>query len=53
MNTCTYTAASAGKGFGESTTDEMCFASRYVVAGDHDDTRLALLHQLAAPPSYF
>ena len=31
MNTCTYSAAGVGKKFGESTTDEMCFAISYVV----------------------
>ncbi len=30
-NTCTYSAAGVGKKFGESTTDEMCFAISYVV----------------------
>jgi len=31
LNTCTYTAAGVGKKFGDSTTDEMCFAISYVV----------------------
>jgi hypothetical protein len=31
MNTCTYSQAGVGKKFGESTTDEMCFAISYVV----------------------
>ena len=30
-NTCQYTAASAGKSFGDKTGDEMCFAISYVV----------------------
>jgi hypothetical protein len=30
-NTCTYTAASQGKSFGDKTSDEMCFAISYVV----------------------
>jgi hypothetical protein len=31
LNTCTYDADGVGKKFGESTTDEMCFAISYVV----------------------
>ena len=31
MNTCTYSQAGVGKKFGDSTTDEMCFAISYVV----------------------
>ena len=31
MNTCTYSAAGQGKKFGDSSTDEMCFAISYVV----------------------